>query len=300
QFDGTRNGDDAFVAVFSKDLGTLHYSTYLGDGGNETEYGVTSLKALSDTTYIVAFNVVSALPSFYHPAAAYQTTFGGVQDMFIMKFGTTINAVTWGTYIGGLQTETINDIALYSDGKVAFAGYGFSTLTEVLGAPAATRSAATTNNDGIIGVLSSNGQTMLYLDEIGGANNDRIFDVEVYNSFLYWTGAVSSGFPASSSGVYDATHNGALDAIIGVVKDDGTNYKATFMDLQMAHQMNKEMVSNKLPPEVAEALLVHFSWFGDSIKYWTTGKKYRYRALLSSNFSRWRNRHVLCRVHKSS
>ncbi|MBK7233725.1 MAG: hypothetical protein IPH93_16065 [Saprospiraceae bacterium] len=104
-----------------------------------------------------------------------------------------------------------------------------STLTQVSPSPLATSSGATGNQDGVLGVLSSNGVTMVYLEEVGGANNDRLFDVEVYGDFLYWTGAVGSGFPASASGVYDASYNGGTtDAIIGRVRDNGLDYKATF------------------------------------------------------------------------
>ncbi|MFN8330405.1 MAG: hypothetical protein U0T81_04165 [Saprospiraceae bacterium] len=48
----TRNNTDGWVAQFSKDLGTLYYSTYLSTG-IETD-GVISLKALSDETFICA------------------------------------------------------------------------------------------------------------------------------------------------------------------------------------------------------------------------------------------------------
>ncbi|MFN8330406.1 MAG: hypothetical protein U0T81_04170 [Saprospiraceae bacterium] len=80
----------------------------------------------------------------------------------------------------------------------------------------ATRSYATNNNDGIIGVLTSNGITMDYLDEIGGSGTDEIGDIEIYSDTLYWTGDVQTGFPVSTSGVYDNTFNGGIsDAVIG-------------------------------------------------------------------------------------
>lgn len=111
-FDGTRSGTDGYVAVFSKDLGTLHYSTYLGGTGNET-WGVTSIKAMSDVTFVCALTPPAALPGAYVPVAAYDVTHNGGDDMFIMKFGSSINACTWGTYIGGAQSDVINDIAFY-------------------------------------------------------------------------------------------------------------------------------------------------------------------------------------------
>ncbi|MBK8643756.1 MAG: hypothetical protein IPN15_16595 [Saprospiraceae bacterium] len=138
-----------------------------------------------------------------------------------------LSAMAWGTYIGSSSSDVFNDLELFSDGRVAFAGWGAGQLTEVNSA--AGRSVGG-DNDAVIGVLSNDGVTMNYLDELGGTGNDRMFDIERYGNTLYWTGAVSSGFPASASGVYDNTHNGGLDIIVGRVGDAGGvgNYKATF------------------------------------------------------------------------
>jgi hypothetical protein len=93
----------------------------------------------------------------------------------------------------------------------------------------AARSAVTTNLDGIIGVLTSDGNTFNYLDEIGAAGADRINDVEIIADKLYFTGDVATGFP-TSTGAYDVSYNGgATDAIIGSVPvGGGAPYVATF------------------------------------------------------------------------
>jgi uncharacterized repeat protein (TIGR01451 family) len=227
-FDGVRNGNDGYVAVFSRDLGTLHYATYLGSSGDEN-LGVTSIKALSDTSFVVGLTAAAALPA--GPAAPdYITTganltFGGASDMYIARFSS-LNALDWGTYVGGGGDEVFSDLEVFADGRVAFAGYGTGQLTEVNSA--AGRSTNSDNEDGILGVLNSGGTAFNYLDEIGGAANDRIYDVEIVGATLYWTGAVSSGFP-TSAGAYDTSHNGGLDVVVGSVSAAGsTGYAATF------------------------------------------------------------------------
>ena len=224
-FDNTRSNGDGFVLVFSRDLGTLNYATYLGGALFDT-IGVTSIRAISDNSFVVGMTMTGAAPAGYISAGAAQTAAGGGTDMYIAKFST-YNTLTWGTYVGGSSNETFNDLELFADGRVAFAGFGRGQLTEVNSA--AGRSTGT-DNDGILGVLKSTGLTPFnYLDELGSTGNDRIFDAELVGSTIYWTGSVSSGFPISA-GAFDIGHNGSTDIVVGKVGDTGGSgaYAATF------------------------------------------------------------------------
>ena len=224
-FDGTLNSGDGFVAVFSRDLGTLTYSTYLGGTGNET-LGATSIRALNDNSFVTGMTVNAALPASFISAGAPSGTFGGGTDMYIAKF-TSLNVLSLGTYVGGTGNEEFNDLEVFGDGRIAFAGSGTGQLTEVNSA--ANRSTGS-DYDGILGVISSAGTAFNYLDEIGGTGADRINDVEIVDNTLFWTGSASSGFPVSASGVYDNTHNGSTDVVVGKVGQAGGSgtYGATF------------------------------------------------------------------------
>lgn len=125
-FDVSRSGNDCYAAVFSKNLDTLIYGTYLGSSANDIN-GVTSIKALNDSSFVCGFTPAAALPGAYVPVAAYDILFGGVQDMFICKFGP-LNTIQWGTYVGGAQADVFNDLAVFPDGRIAFAGWGQSLL----------------------------------------------------------------------------------------------------------------------------------------------------------------------------
>jgi hypothetical protein len=223
-FDDTLNQGDGFVAVFSKDLSSLKYATYLGGTGVE-DLGATSIRAINDSSFVVGETVNAALPAGYISPGAADTTFAGT-EMYIAKFNN-FNGLSWGTYVGGTGNEVFNDLEVLNDGRVAFAGFGTGTLTEV---NSAASSSINSDNDGILGVLNSTGTTFNYLDEIGGSGNDRIFDVEVVGDTLYWTGSVSSGFPVSASGVYDVSQNGSTDVVVGKVGVNGgsASYKSTF------------------------------------------------------------------------
>ncbi len=227
-FDGTRDIYDGFVASFSKDLGSLFYSSYLGGAGDET-LGATSISAINDNTYVVGITAMAQLPAAYITGGVADATFAGLSEMWIGKF-TNNNTLLWGTYVGGAAEETFNDLEVFPDGRIAFAGWGDNTnagFPEVNGA--ATQSDLTDNTDGILGILNSNATAFNYLDEIGGWGNDRINDVELYGAKLAWTGSVSDAFP-TSSGAFNQTHNGGTDVVVGIVGVTGgaASYKATY------------------------------------------------------------------------
>jgi hypothetical protein len=227
-FDSVRDGNDGFIAIFSKDLGTLHYGSYLGSSGAEN-LGVTSIRAINDNTYVCGLTTMAALPSNYITSGVVDNTFGGNSEMYIAKF-TNNNSIVWGTYVGGPADETFNDLEVFPDGRVAFAGWGNNTTAGFPAVnPASTGSNSTGDTDGLIGVLNATATAYNYVEEIGGSGNDRINDIEIINGIMAWTGSVSSGFP-TSAGVYSTTHKGGTDVVVGTVSTSGgsASYKATF------------------------------------------------------------------------
>ncbi|HNP22917.1 MAG TPA: GEVED domain-containing protein, partial [Panacibacter sp.] len=233
-FDNGLSGtSDGYVAVFSRDLGTLTYATYLGGSGDDSR-GVTSIRAIDDNSFVVGATVAAALPTSspnYISGAAQSGFVGTGSNMYIAKF-TSLNALSWGTYVGGSGTTTFNDLEILNDNRIAFCGYGTGQFSGTAGVPGEVNSAAarstSTDEDGIIGVLNSNGSAFNYLDEIGGSANDRINDVEIVGNTLYWTGAAGNGFPISG-GKYTSYSGGTSDAIVGKVDAGGsTGYVSTY------------------------------------------------------------------------
>lgn len=203
-FDGTFNGgQDGYVAVFSKDLSSLIYATYLGSAGTDSMY---SVRALSDDSFVVSGIVGNALstttPNYLLNSA--ESTRSGIEG-YIAKFGT-LNTLTYGTYVGGTGTDTPNDIQIMSDGRVAFVG----TTSSSSGWPSLVNSIGSTGTgtDGFIGTIPTGGSSFQYLDLIGGSGADRFNGMTLDGNILYWTGSTqSSSFPGVS-GKYDTTYSG--------------------------------------------------------------------------------------------
>ena len=235
-FDNTLDGTaDGYIAVFSKDLGTLNYSTYLGGSGNDNR-GVTSIRAISDNSFVVGMTAAAALPTSspnYISSGVVQSTFSGTRDFYIAKFSS-YNTLTWGTYIGTSALATFNDLEILNNNTIAFCGYGTGSLTSTEVNGISTGSTGS-DEDGIIGVLNSTATAFNFLDKIGassGSNtNDRINDIEIVGDTLYFTGSGGNNFPVSGSGVYSSTYyGGTSDVIVGKCFRGGGSgsYKATF------------------------------------------------------------------------
>lgn len=124
-FDASRDGNDGFVAVFSRDLGTLHYASYFGSSGSES-LGVPSIRATSDNSFAICMTTAAALPGSYISGSAADQTYGGSSEGWVAKFSS-YNTLDWGTYVGGSEGESLNDIEIFTDGRVAFAGWGNNT-----------------------------------------------------------------------------------------------------------------------------------------------------------------------------
>ncbi|MFM2306953.1 MAG: hypothetical protein RLZZ367_1622, partial [Bacteroidota bacterium] len=118
-FDGTKNGQDGFVAVFNSTLTSLTYSSYVGGTGTGDE--MYSIRAINDNLFVIGGVVTSdgSFSSFI--SNGYSSTYRGGDEMYIGKF-TNFRTLSWGTYIGGTGNDQVNDIQLFSDGAVAFSG----------------------------------------------------------------------------------------------------------------------------------------------------------------------------------
>src|SRR5574340_731060 len=101
---GTLN---AFVSKFNSNLTTLLASTYIGGG-----FDVSNAISIdsSGNVYIAGFTDSSNYPT---TIGAYQTSFGGANDVFVSKFNSNLTTLLASTYIGGAQSDGANAIALY-------------------------------------------------------------------------------------------------------------------------------------------------------------------------------------------
>ncbi len=233
-FDNAIGGSqDGFViALNSSSLNTLQYCTYIGSSGNGDE--MRSIRGLSNNSFVVG-GIVNAALSTTTPnyiGSAYDASYDGSREMYIGKF-TSFNTLAFGTYIGGNDNDDLNDIAVFSDGKIAFSGSTASTGSF----PGLVNSAgaAGSGTDGVVGVIPAAGGTFDMLTKVGGTQSDECYGLTIGPfDTLFVTGITSSstaqGFPLGTGSRFDITQNGGQDAFIAKLpKLGGTNtWQATY------------------------------------------------------------------------
>lgn len=233
------------IAVFTSDLASLKYRTFVGSGFRQGD--VCSIEALNDNDYIVASYVNGSLGSGTGSvayASGPDNTYSSSNDIYIAKF-TNFNTRAWGTYVGGDGDDKVFDMRLLSNNDVAFCGYATSTNSSISTlsnevASTANRGNSTTARDALVGVIKSDGTAFNMLSKVGGNGNDEFDGLQPGPcDTLYLTGTTSStNFPNIGTGVLQTTNaGGTADMIIfkcpaaGGNTGVGTYYGGSALDI---------------------------------------------------------------------
>ena len=211
--DGLR---DAFVAVINP-AGTgasdLVYSSYLGGAQDEIAYGV----ALDSGDRIHLVGDTASNLDFDATAGAFQTTFGGTSDAFYAVIDPgVVSSLVYATYLGGIDTELADDVALDASDTAYITGYTQSNDFNVTGDAhdstlGGTRDAFLVN----ISPASSGVADLIYSTYIGGATaNDQGYSVTVADNQIYVVGETSSSDFSVTGTPYDSLLGGTTDAFV--------------------------------------------------------------------------------------
>ena len=232
-WDNSRNGTtrEGYVAKFNSSLTSLQYSTYIGGAGT-TDDAMYSIHALSNTSFVVGGDVDGAVqtstPNYI--VNAYDATYSGGDEMYIAKFSPD-NTLVFGTYIGGQNDDHLNDINPFNDGAICFSGRTNSSLASFPGGATGINRASSNggdnNQDGVVGVIPSNGGTFTMLSRIGGSGNDEFngLAIDPFDT-IYVSGTTSNNnFPlgagATAANRLDNSYNGGTDGIIAKIPRSG-------------------------------------------------------------------------------
>ena len=197
---------DGVISRLSGHGSRLLTSTYYGGRGIEWTLG---LEVDSNGDIIVAGMTESNdLPK---RAGKFDSTYGGGRDGFILKMKGDMTAPVFSTYIGGTGLDRVEDIMVDNYDNIWFTLETFSsTIPTSSDAPQSNHAGG--GNDGYIGRLDSNGDTLLFGSYWGGTSEDRGRSVWAQGGGAVWFGSLtkSTNFP-TSNGCMDPTHNGGWD-----------------------------------------------------------------------------------------
>ena len=194
----------------------LTYSTYFGgSGSDENVYTVTD----SEGNVWITGSTTSV--NLYTTPDAYNRTFSGSYDIFVIKLDGENGSLLYSTYLGGSNYELPMTIEIDSVDNVWICGETGSSDF-----PTTSNAFNSTMNgpiDMFIFSLSGTNGSLLYSTFVGGSGVESAFSMDLDSEGNIWaTGITDSGdFPMSPSSLYPG-YNGSFDAVLFQISKNGT------------------------------------------------------------------------------
>jgi hypothetical protein len=219
------SSQDVFVAKVNTAGTALAYCGYIGGWANEEAYGIAVDG--SGNAYVTGR---TASADDFPIKAGPDLTQNGYYDAFVAKVNAAGSALVYCGYVGGVDDEEGNAIAVDGSGNAYITGYTYSTNFPTVVGPDRTFNGGST--DAFVAKVKADGTRLVYCSYIGGNVSDRGYGndcgygIAVDDSGnAYITGQTDSTeatFPVTVGP--DLTYNGLDEAFVAKVKADGTAF----------------------------------------------------------------------------
>ncbi len=186
-----RGGVDAFVVKLNPAGNTILYATYFGGSAEDRAAGI-AVDALGQA------HVAGSTGSSNFPVVnAFDGTFSGSRDAFVLKLNVTGNMALYSTFLGGSGYDAAMAIALDTAGNAYVTGDTQSANFPHPGGPQATLGGKT---DAFVAKLSSAG-ALTYGTYVGGSNDEHSSSIAVTAAGNIYIGGwtTSINFPVVSA-----------------------------------------------------------------------------------------------------
>lgn len=202
------------------------WSTYFGGNGDDRANSVT-VNANGNVMIAGYTNSGTSIAT----SGAYQTTYGGNNDVLLVKYNSSGNRI-WATYFGGSDLENGIDVTTDVNDNILVTGYTLSSNgISTTGSHQYLYGGGTTYGDAFIAKFSSSG-TKIWSTYYGGYEEDfgnGIITDAAGNIFL--TGYTTSSLPLNSiatPGAYRTTISGVPDVFIIKFNASGSRQWGTY------------------------------------------------------------------------
>ena len=209
----SNGGDvDAFVAKLSPAGSGLVYATYIG--GNGDDQGTAIAVDSTGEAYVTGSTGSSNFPV----VAAFQPTLAGGRDAFALKINALGSLLVYSTYLGGVNNDTGNAIAVDSSDNAYIAGDTQSANFPVLSAEQPVFGG---NQNAFLTKLSSAG-AKAFSTFLGGWGFDHAGGIALdsTNNIYIAGGTTSTNFPVL--GAIQAVNGGGQDAFLTKINAAGS------------------------------------------------------------------------------
>lgn len=210
-FDPTHNsyGDDAFVVRLNATGSALEYGTFLG--GSSNDYGTDIAVDAAGRTYIIGYTESGNFPI---TTGGFDPSFnGGYHDAFVVRLNEAGSALEYATFLGGSNDEHGYGIAVDAISRAYVTGD--TTSGNFPTTPGAIDLHYNGDSDAFVARLNATGSALEYGAFLGGHLRDNGYGIAVDAAGRAFVtgGTVSSNFP-TTTGAFDPSHNGDLDAFV--------------------------------------------------------------------------------------
>ncbi|MHA2355944.1 MAG: SBBP repeat-containing protein [Candidatus Thorarchaeota archaeon] len=192
------------------------YSTYFGGSGSDD-----NVHTMTDSDGNVWITGATTSDNLYTTPDAYNGTFSGSFDIFVIKLDGENGSLLYSTYFGGSNYELPMTIEIDSADNIWICGEtGSSDFPTTSNAYNSTMTGAL---DMFIFSLSGTNGSLLYSTFVGGSGVESALSVDLDSEGNIWaTGITDSGdFPMSPSSLYPG-YNGSYDAVLFQISKNGT------------------------------------------------------------------------------
>ncbi len=199
---------DGFIVVLNSKGNALSYASYIGGTSSDYANGVKLFG--SGSAYITGYTYSE---DFYTSSGAYDTSYDGIGDVFVMKISRSTGAISYSTLVGGSDTDIGNEIAVDASGNAYVGGNTKSSdFPTTLGAYDTSKN---DGQDGFIFKINSAGSSLIYSTYLGGSSSDYIQGIalDTNNNATVAGYTSSTDFPVTS-GAYSNSIVGNSDGFV--------------------------------------------------------------------------------------
>ncbi|MBL8214413.1 MAG: SBBP repeat-containing protein [Bryobacterales bacterium] len=204
-----------FLAKLNAQGNGLTYSTYLDGAGAGQAIAVNTQGQafVAGWTYTATFTTT---------VGAYQRTYLGNNDCFVVKMHEDGNSQIYSTFLGGADEDQARGIAVNSAGEAFVTGFTSSTtFPKTAGVYRATNSGST---DAFVSKLNSTGTNLVYSTFLGASGVDRAHAIAIDSSGnAYVAGETYSASFPTTTGAYQRSLSGSSDAFVTKLNSGGTD-----------------------------------------------------------------------------
>jgi len=220
---------DGFIAKFSQDGSSLIYSTFIGGSGNDCEMGGDHQECAIVVNDNGEVTIAGVTRSSNYPTTigAYDRTFGGMSDAFVLKLNAAGNGLIYSTYVGGPGEDTWTTANIVVDSLDATFVVGQTSSSNFPTTDNAFQRQVKGGLDSYVFKLSPDGSHLEYSTLLGGNGDDVIYDCALMSTgeVVVFGETRSTNFPITSLVLRDkltCKNGNCVDTFVTLVRSDGT------------------------------------------------------------------------------